>query len=394
MTTNWDVAVAGGGIMGCAAAYFLAVSDGFDGSVVVVERDPTYQTGAATRSLGGIRQQFSTPENVRMSMFGAEFARAAPGLLAVDGDPCEPGFREQGYLTLADEAGAEGLRRRWELQRGLGAEVTLLDVDGLRERFPWVNPDGLGGAVFGHANEGWVDPHALLAGFRRKARSLGVSFLDGEVGRLDREDGRVVGFGAAGHGTVRAGTTVLAAGARAGALAATAGLHLPVAPRKRFVYVFDCREDLGHAPLVVDPSGAAFRPESGRYLGTVSPPEDRDPDSDPLDFEVEYDSWTEVVWPLLAHRVPAFEAVKLSTAWAGHYDFNTFDQNAILGPDPDVDGLLYCNGFSGHGLQHAAAAGRAVSELVVHGGYRTIDLTRFSIDRVRDGAPLPETAVL
>lgn len=394
MTANWDVAVAGGGIMGCATAYFLAASNAFDGSVAVVERDPTYRTGAAARSLGGIRQQFSTPENVRMSLFGAEFARAAPELLAVDGAPCEPGFREQGYLTLADEAGADGLRRRWELQRALGAAVTPLDVDDLRERFPWIDPDGVAGAVFGHANEGWIDPHALLAGFRRKARSLGVSFLDGKVGRLDREGGRVVGFRTAEHGAVRAGTTVLAAGAWAGALAATAGLHLPVGPRKRHVYVFDCREDLGHAPLVVDPSGMAFRPESGRYLGTVSPPEDRDPGSDPLDFEVDHDAWTEVVWPALARRVPAFEAVRLSTAWVGHYDFNAFDGNAIVGRDPDVDGLLYCNGFSGHGLQHAAAAGRAISELIVHGEYRTIDLTRFSIDRVRDGAPLAETAVI
>lgn len=391
---HWDVAIAGGGIMGCSTAYFLASSGDFDGSVVVVERDPTYQTGAATRSLGGIRQQFSTPENVQMSMFGAVFAREAAERLDVEGDPCEVSFREQGYLTLADEAGVEGLRRNWEIQCGLGAALTLLGPDALKERFGWLNTDGLGGGVFGHANEGWIDPHALLMGFRRKARSLGVTFLDGEVTRIDREGDRVTGFRTTGHGAIRAGATVLAAGSRAGGLAGSAGLFLPVVPRKRHVYVFDCRDRVEDAPLVIDPGGVAFRPEGDQYLGTVSPPEDRDPDSDALDFEIEYEDWEGTVWPALAHRVPAFEAVKLTSAWAGHYDFNTFDHNAIIGPDPDVSGLLYCNGFSGHGMQQSAAAGRAVSELVAYGGFRSIDLKRFGIERVRENRPLVESAVI
>lgn len=390
---RYDVAVAGGGIIGSAVAYFLAASDAFDGSIVAVERDPSYQTCAATRSLGGIRQQFSTPENIRMSMFGADFARAAREALAVDGTPCEVTFREQGYLLMVKTAGAETLQQNWEVQRRLGAAVTLLRGSALAERFPWVDWSGVEAATFGTANEGWVDPHGLLVGFRRKAQSLGVRFLKGEITRLTREGGRVSGFETSEHGAVRAGVTVLAAGSRAGALAATAGVRLPVSPRKRYVYVFDCREDLQHAPLTIEPGGVAFRPESGRYIASVSPPEDRDPDSDPLDFAVDYAPWEETVWPALARCVPAFEAVKLTSAWAGHYDFNTFDCNAIVGTHPDVAGLLFCNGFSGHGVQQAAAAGRAISELIAFGEYRSIDLRRFGIERIYGNAPIVEANI-
>lgn len=393
MADYYDVAVAGGGIMGSAVAYFLAASEDFDGSVVVVERDPTYQTCAATRSLGGIRQQFSTPENIQMSMFGAAFARAAVERLAVDDTPCDVTFREQGYLFMASESGVDLMRQNWEIQTSMGASVELMQGEALVERFPWVNWSGVGAAVFGTANEGWVDPNTLLMGFRNKARSLGVTYLKDEITSLNREGHRVTGFETAGGGTIQAGITVLAAGSRAGGLAQTVDVALPVWPKKRYAYVFDCREDLQHAPLTIDPTGVTFRPESGQYIGVVSPPEDQDPNSDPLDFEMEYEQWEEIIWPKLAERVPAFEAVKLSSAWAGHYDFNTFDHNAIVGPHPEVAGLLFCNGFSGHGLQQAPAAGRAISELISYGEYREIDLTRFGITRVYENTPIFESNI-
>ncbi len=393
MTEYHDVAVAGGGIMGCATAYFLAASKDFDGSVIVVERDPTYQTCAATRSLGGIRQQFSTPENVLMSMFGAEFAKSAAETLAVDGVACDVTFCEQGYLLMGAGAKADLLRRNWEVQRGLGAAVEFLQGDGFADRFPWINWRGVDCAVFGYANEGWVDPHTLLMGFRRKAQSLGVQFVHGQITHLNRDGDRVTGFDADSCGTVRAEMTVLAAGSRAGALAKTIGIALPVWPKKRYVYVFDCKDDLQHAPLTIDVTGVAFRPESGRYVASVSPATDRDPNSDPLDFEVEYSEWEDVIWPTLAARIPAFEAVKVTGSWAGHYDFNVFDHNAILGPHPEVIGLLFCNGFSGHGLQQSPAAGRAMAELIAFGEYRSIDLSRFGVSRIYREEPLLEANI-
>ncbi len=393
MAKHYDVVIAGGGVMGSSLAYFLTANADFDGSVLVVERDPSYETSATTRSLGGIRQQFSTVENIRMSMFGASFARGAAESLAVEGHSADVGFREQGYLFTATPAGAEGLRRNYELQRSEGASVTYLEPAALAKRFPWLNIAGLGAAVFGHGNEGWVDPNTLLQSFRRKARSLGAVYLEDEVAGFTRDGARVTGVVLAQAGRIGAGWVVNAAGSRAGALCRHLGFEFPVWPRKRYVYVFDCREDLSDAPLTIDPSGVAFRPEGRQYLGVVSPPEDDDPESDPEDMGVDYRHFEEWVWPRLAHRVPAFEAIKLTRAWAGHYDVNLFDHNAILGPHPEIEGLLFCNGFSGHGLQQSPAAGRAISELIIYGAYRSIDLGRFGFDRVLKNLPIVEANI-
>ncbi len=393
MDAGYDVVIVGGGVMGSSAAYFLAASDVFDGSILVVERDSTYDTSATARSMGGIRQQFTTEENIAMSMFGAEFARIAPEVLAVDGERVEVTFREQGYLSTATAAGADRLRQNFEMQRSQGAAVTFLEAGDLALRFPWLNPDGLGAAVFGHANEGWIDPNTLLQGFRRKAISLGATFTDDEVVGFTREGDRLAGVQLARGGEVAAGTVVLSAGSRSGALAALMGVDLPVRPRKRYVYVFDCKEDLSGLPLTIDPSGVAFRPEGRQFVTSMSPPEDQDPDSDAEDMEVDYTTFEAVTWPVLANRVPAFEAIKLTGAWAGHYDFNSFDQNAILGGHPEIANLLFCTGFSGHGLQQSPAAGRAISELIVHGAYRAIDLTRFGFERIALGHAVVEANV-
>jgi glycine/D-amino acid oxidase-like deaminating enzyme len=157
-------------------------------------------------------------------------------------------------------------------------------------------------------------------------------------------------------------------------------------------YVFDCRADLGMAPLTIDVTGVAFRPEGRQYLAIVSPPAARDPDTE--DLEPEYGLFEETIWPALAARVPAFEAIKLTSAWAGLYDYNSFDQNAIIGPHPELGGLLFCNGFSGHGLQQAPAAGRAVAELIVHGAYRSLDLSALGFDRIPADRPLREANVV
>lgn len=393
MPESYDVVIVGGGAMGSSVAYFLAANPDFDGTVLVVERDPTYESSATSRSMGGIRQQFSTPENIRMSMFGAAFAREAAERLAVDGQSADVTFREQGYLFTATPDGAAALRENFERQRCLDAAVTYLDAEALGQRFPWLNAEDLGAGVFGHANEGWVDPNTLLQGFRHKAQSLGARYLTDEVAGFRREGARLTGVVLAAAGAVGAGVVVNAAGSRAGALCRPLGIDLPVWPRKRYVYVFDCRQDLLSAPLTIDPSGVTFRPEGQYYLGTVSPPEDEDENSDPDDFEIDYRTFDEVIWPRLAHRVPAFTAIKLINAWAGHYDYNLFDQNAVLGRHPEIEGLIFCNGFSGHGLQQSPAAGRAIAELIVYGGYRTIDLGRFCFERLLAGRPIREANV-
>jgi sarcosine oxidase len=379
-------------VIGSAVAYFLAAEPAFDGSILVVERDPSYRTASTTLSWGGIRQQFSTPENVSMSLFGARFAKAAAERLAVDGEAPDLGFHENGYLFLASPSGLPVLQRNHALQRSLGARHVMLDRAGLAARFPWLSTDGLGGGAFGLENEGWIDPQALLAGFRRKARALGAEYVHDEVVGIHREGDRVVGIDLGSNRAVACGVAVNAAGPRAGEVARLAECELPVRPRKRMSYVFDCRAQLGRLPLTIDVTGVAFRPEGPRYIATVSPPPDADPDSD--DLEPEYELFEAVIWPALAARVPAFEAIKLAGAWAGHYEYNTVDQNAILGPHPAIGGLLFANGFSGHGLQQAPAAGRAICELITFGEYRTLDLTRFSYARLVEGRPIKEANVV
>ncbi|MFO1059819.1 MAG: FAD-binding oxidoreductase [Dongiaceae bacterium] len=392
MTQSWDVVIVGGAVVGSAIAYFLAGPVGFKGRVLVVEKDPTYAECATARSAGGIRQQFSTAENIALSTFGAAFVKSAHEALAVDGDAPALPFVENGYLFLATPAGLPVLRHNHALQQEHGADIALLDPDGLQARFPWLRTDDLAGGTLGLSNEGWTDPYSLLQAFRRKARALGVTYLADTVTGLEREGGRITAAHLAAGGRIACGTLVDCAGVRAADIAAMAGLALPVRPRKRMVYVFDCREDLGRVPLVIDPTGVWFRPEHGSFIGGVSPPESEDPDC--LDFELDYRPFEEVVWPALAERVPAFEAIKLVRAWAGHYDYNTLDQNAIVGPHPDVRNFLFANGFSGHGLQQSPAVGRAIAELIAHGGFRSIDLARFSYERVLANQPIIELNVV
>jgi sarcosine oxidase len=388
-----DVIIAGGGVIGSAIAYFLKGWVEFPGSVVVVEKDPTYERASTPRSAGGIRQQFSTPENIAMSMFGIEFLRASGAHLEVEGERPHIPFVEQGYLFLATAAGMPILRRNHEAQRAAGAEILLLDRDGLAGRFPWLNLEGIAGGALGLKNEGWTDPYSLLQAFRRKARALGVSYLKDEVVGLERGGDRVAAADLKEGGRMTCGAFVNAAGAHAPEIAAMAGIELPVRPRKRFVYVFDCREPgLSGAPLTIDPSGVYFRPEGASFICGVSPPEEQDPDC--LDLEVEYELFEEVVWPTIAHRVPAFESIKLQRAWAGLYDYNTLDQNAILGPHPRLRNFHAANGFSGHGLQQSPAVGRAIAELIAYGGFRSLDLSRFSYERVIAGRPLRELNVV
>ncbi len=394
MADRYDVAIVGGAVMGSAAAYFLAADAAFGGSIAVIERDPGYETCATARSWGCIRQQFSTPENVRMSLYGVSFFRDAANLLAVDGEAPDLAFRENGYLFLAREAGLPVLRENVARQRGLGAKIDLLSPADLAARFAWLNTDGLAGAGFGLENEGWIDPNALHHGFRRKALALGVAYLEDEVVGVETAQDRVTGVRLRGGGKLSCGTLLNAAGPRAGALAALAGVALPVVPRKRTTFVFDCKEKIANMPLTIDASGVAVRPEGAQYIAIVSPPEAEDRDSDAADMEPDYAPFEAVIWPALAHRIPAFEAVKLTGAWAGHYDYNAFDQNGILGPHPVLANFLLCNGFSGHGLQQAPAAGRAIAEWIAYGEYRSLDLTNLSYARIAEGRPVKESNVI
>ena len=388
-----DVVVVGGAIIGSSVATFLASRPDFDGRIVVVERDPTYRTSSTTLSAASIRLQFSTPLNIEISRFGVELVTHPDRYLAVDGEVPEIDFVENGYLFLATEAGLATLEPNHAVQRKLDVPVTLLTPAELRARFDWLRTDDLAGGSLGLAGEGWFDAHALLQGFRRRARALGVEERAGEVIALERDGDRIAAVGLADGTTIQAGWVVNAAGPRAADVAALAGVDLPVRPRKRFVYHVEAPVSLGAAPLTVDPSGIYLRPEGPAYIAGFSPLGGQ-PDPDAVDLVVDRAPFDELVWPALAHRIPAFDRLRLLDAWAGLYEVNTLDHNAIIGPHPTLRNLLFANGFSGHGLQQAPAVGRGLAEWIATGAYETLDLAPLGYERVGRSEPIRELNIV
>lgn len=390
--TQFDVVIAGGAAVGSAVAYFLTADTGFRGSVAVIEPDPTYQYCATALSAASIRHQFSTEENIRMSRFGTEFLRTFADILAVDGVRPDPAFHEGGYLFLATPIGLPVLRGNHAVQCREGADIALLDAADLQVRFPWLRTDDLVAGALGLSGEGWLDAYSLLQGLRHKAIAQGATYLARRVTGIDRAGAHVTGVRLDDGQALTCGALVNAAGIGATALARLAGIELPVQARKRSVFYVQCPERLPGCPMVIDPSGAYFRPEGQGFITGIAPPPDQDMEC--LDFDVQHALFEDVLWPLLAWRVPAFESLRCVRSWAGHYDMNLIDQNVILGLHPELDNLYFANGFSGHGLQQAPAVGRALAELIAHDRYCTLDLGRLGWRRILEGRPIIEQNVV
>ena len=393
-----DVAIIGAGIQGAAIAWWLMRLDPAL-RVALIERDTGFSQASSQRSASSIRQQFSHPINIQLSQFGLQFLREAPSLLAVDGEAPEIGLTDPGYLYLARTEGADSLRAQHALQRQHGAPIELLERDALANRFAWLRTGDLALGTLGAGAEGWFDGPALHQAMLRAARAQGATLIRGEVVDFEMAGADRSGTGAASRiaalrladGTrLVCGTAVNAAGAWARPLAAAAGIDLPVHARRRTVFVFSCPTMLADCPLVIDPSGFWFRPEGRQFIGGRTP----DDDADDLPLEPNLAEFDEAFWTGLAHRVPAFEALRIENAWAGYYEMNLFDHNALLGAHPAVDNLLFATGFSGHGMQQAPAVGRGIAELIVHGAYRSLDLSVLSVARLAQGQRIIESNVI
>lgn len=402
MKDSYDVVIVGGAVIGSAVAYFLTANPDFTGSVLVVERDPSYLRAATSLSSSSIRTQFSNPINVKISQFGSEFIQNFAHTMQVAGEtPPDLNFHPGGYLFLANTPEqAQTLRENHQVQRACGADVVLWDQEQLARAFPHLRVDDLLLASYGQSGEGWFNNTGLMYGFKAKAREQGAEYVTDEVVAIGRAGDRVTSVTLKSGAVVKAGIIVNASGPRAALTARMAGLDVPVEPRKRTLFVFDCAKtpegsatvNQGRLPLMIDPSGVFCRPEGRFFLSGAVPVADPAVDWD--DFEPRYEEFEDMIWPALAERSPAFEAIKVVNQWAGHYDFNTLDHNLIVGRHPEVTNFIYANGFSGHGLQQGPAAGRGVSELIIHGGFRTLDLTEVGYERIIENRPFLEKAVI
>jgi FAD-dependent oxidoreductase domain-containing protein 1 len=366
------VVIIGGGIIGSCTAYFLAPYY----PAVVLERDPSYRFASTTLSAASFRQQFSFPVNLHMSRFGSHFLEERADRV---------GLVRRAYLVLATEAGAAQLKANRAMQVAEGAKVALFEGPrAIAERFPWLNVEDLACATLGLADEGWFDAYSLLQSVKQDAIARGARYLADEAVQIEITNGRAAAVKTARGERIAASHVVIAAGRHAGRITATAGVALPVEPRKRTVFVLK-------APLD-NAGGAWIRPEGDGFIGGISPPPDNDPDPGD-DFDPDLDLLEEEVWPKLAHRIPALERLRMMRAWAGHYDMCLLDRNAVIGPHPEIAGLIIAAGFSGHGVQHGPATGRALAELVRFGEYRSLDLGPLGYERVRDNRPMPELEV-
>jgi glycine/D-amino acid oxidase-like deaminating enzyme len=386
---KYDVLIVGGGIMGCSVAYqLLRLDPGL--RIAVVERDPTYEHASTALSMGGIRVQFSLKENILVSLHTLDVLKHFPEEMAVGESLPEVGFKREGYLFLIDWAGEETARSSLDLQKNLGGRVDWWSPKEINERYPWLDVSAFMGGTFGH-DDGYLDPHAFLMAYRSKAQSLGAQFLAGEAVSLQEEGHRISGIKLASGESLAAPVVVNAAGAWSPDLAKTAGIYLPVEPVKRQVFIL--KPAIGFQsplPLIICPSGFYLRSETGGLLLVG-----RSFENDQVGFDFGWDRrrFEDILWPELVRYAPSFDRLKIVRGWAGLYDVNRLDGNAILGEWPELRGLYLICGFSGHGLQQAPAAGRYVAELILKKP-PSLDLGIFSPRRILDGQPLTEKGLV
>lgn len=394
--SHYDVVIVGGAMYGSSVAWFLSQNPDFDGSVLVVERDPTYEFTSTAHTNSCMRQQFSRRINVRVSQFAADFVKNFQTYMGNDDRVPKLALQNFGYMYLADnEAFAAVLREGQKVQAACGAGTRFMSREEIHQDYPFYYLDDIVGANHNLIDEGYFDGNTLFDWWKRSARENGVEYVTNEVTAMTRNttDTRVEQVLLKSGESIACGQVVNASGPRAVLTSRMAGIEIPVEPRKRYTFIFSAERPLDRdLPLTIDPSGVHMRTDGTYYLAGCPP--DEDPAVDYDDFVEDHSLWEEKVWPIIANRIPQFEAIRLTNSWVGHYAFNTFDQNAILGAHTRVENFFFVNGFSGHGFQQSPAMGRGTSELITYGEYRALDLSPFNFERIERNEPFIEKAVI
>ena len=384
-----DVAIIGGGAIGAATAYFLR-SHPRACRVAVIERDTSYQLASTPRASGGVRRLFSLPENIALSNYSIPFFERFDSEMTVGGEPAAINFRKGGYLFIVPPTAVRVLERNFEMQKANGVHVEWLERKDLKAKFPSMNVDDLGAGVLS-PDDGWLDPHGVLQGLRKKAKALGADFVNDEVVALEAERRRLRAIRLKSGETIQADAVINAAGAWAKEICAMAGWAVPIEPMRRYEHYFETAEAIEPLPYIKDVHRLAFRPEGKGYSGGV--PNLDEPRG--YNFDVDHDYFQQIVWSALAARFPQFERTKEKNTMSGLYDQNEFDATPIIGPwTGKLDNFHLMAGFSGHRLMHAPGCGRAIAELILDGSYQTIDLSRFGWARIADGRRCAEDGIV
>jgi glycine/D-amino acid oxidase-like deaminating enzyme len=395
--SSYDVVIVGGAMYGSSTAWWLTQNPDFNGSVLVLERDPSYEKCSTAHTNSCIRQQFSNPLNVSISQFGAEFINNFCEFMGGDERVPELSIQSYGYMYLADtEEFADTLRASHATQAANGAATKLMTPDQIKAEYPFYNVDDLTLGSINLVNEGYWDGGTVFEWWRRSAGERGVEYVGNAVTAMTKNAAgdRIESVTLASGEVIACGHVVNASGPRAVLTSRMAGIEIPVEPRKRFTWIFSAENPLDmELPLTIDPSGVHFR-QDGPKTYLAGGHADYDPAVDYDDFAMDHGIWQDHIWPTIATRIPQFEAIKVVTEWAGHYAYNTLDHNAIVGPHDEVSNFLFLNGFSGHGLQQSPAFGRGMSELIAYGEFRSLDFAPFSYDRIAKGIPFSETAII
>ena len=395
--THYDVVIIGGAMMGSSAAWFLTDNPDFDGSVLVVEMDRSYANCSTAHTNSCMRQQFSNKLNVQISQFAADFVKNLRGYMGNDTRVPELDIQNYGYMYLADtDSFADTLRENQKVQLEMGAETQLLNAEEIKARYPFYDVYDIKLGSINLKDEGYWDGGTVFDWWRRSAKDRGVNYVTNRVVAMDVQGSKVCSVTLESGEVIGAGQVVNASGPRGALTAKMAGIALPVEPRKRFTWIFSAEQPLDQdLPLTIDPSGVHFRQDGPKTYLAGSPPDlEDDVAVDPSDFNMDHARWENHVWPIIATRIPQFEAIKVVTEWAGHYAYNTLDQNAVLGAHPEITNFIFLNGFSGHGLQQSPAMGRATAEWLTYGSYRTLDMAPFGFERIAEGRAFEEKAII
>lgn len=373
-----DVLIIGGGVVGCSIAYHLTKRG--CKNVLVVERH-TLGSGSTSKAVGGIRQQFSSESNVRISMYSVDFFEHFQERLGLEPDEGSVGFHQVGYLfLLSTPEEMNDFRQNVALQQRLGLNVKILTPAQAAALCPGLYVDDLVGATF-CPTDGYGNPHDVTQAFAKAARRQGARFLEEtEVHAIRREGSRIVAVETS-AGTVYPGVVMGCAGAWSGILGQMVGVDIPVQPLRRMVFVTDPFDELPHnVPMTIDMHNSFhFRTEGPGFLLGESD------QSEPYSFNTTMNwNWLDTVVEDAMKRVPAFERARIQNGWAGFYDTSP-DHNAILGPVPGLDNFLVATGFSGHGFMQSPATGLLMSEFILDGQAHTIEVSDLSIERFKSG---------